>query len=866
MSKHNTIFLLVAFLPAHLFSQGLQWSSDDIATDLRQSGGSPDLYQSASGDLRLSYWNAEEDHLSLASKTHLSGIWQISTPGLSVENHGYKSALTEDDNGNIHLAYLAESPQGFAVLRYATNTNGQWTIEAPLGEEDLGPYGIDVSDPGFIQASIDIELTNDGRPIISVFDGSIQTLGTCTFINGPFYVDYDLQVRVTGKDSSGQWIEVLLEDIPVKRHPECLPQGDRFGEFCTMEKREDGTMYLLVNSTHNHELLLFYSDGTDYTTWAHQVLDSVDTTLPGAARFLDTFEDPQLELASDSSLFVFSAGSSRYGFDGSTNRYLMTFIKFTPASDSSLTYTKENQINYGQSNNYRSHLSFIAKNQDTLYQTYLEILTSTLWIQYSFNGGLSWQKDSVDQISTNANCVSAITSDSLIVVAYDQFKQSLTEYAFPLSATSHTTRTITVTESRGRYISSVVSREPGGDIAAVVYPEDFSSSLLFSSNESGTWVEELISDAAPSSAALTRTASGSYLAVFSDADAGMTYQGEKGSGTWSVSPITQDCFQQFQLVSDADSIYGIGIRKTDGALVLMTRELPPSAWRLSVLDTSSAPYTSLSPIRLVNGELHFTLANLLSNQVFYVTRPQNGQWNFTAVTQPQSYAPLSLDIGLFSTGEPVITFKDGKSSDIFIAEFRAGQFELSKVPSIAGNFVGLPLKLLIDSKDKPWILYNYADFGNDMKLIRRDASGTWFGVGISGNSIEISDVFDFHLVEDDLYIFGKKNEMGNRGIGVLFAQNGIRTLIETPIDFLDLSLFPNPSDGVLHLKYVLEQPSPVTIQLYNLTGEKVYHKELFRSAGYQEEELKLSVLGSGHYMLTLSTGESISTRKLLLRN
>jgi len=82
-----------------------------------------------------------------------------------------------------------------------------------------------------------------------------------------------------------------------------------------------------------------------------------------------------------------------------------------------------------------------------------------------------------------------------------------------------------------------------------------------------------------------------------------------------------------------------------------------------------------------------------------------------------------------------------------------------------------------------------------------------------------------------------------------------------------LNLFPNPTTGVLQIRFFLEASEPVQLYVYDLVGRVVDSKD-FGNLGQGEFnfERDFSHLNSGVYMLSIYAGESVTTQRLILSN
>ena len=80
-----------------------------------------------------------------------------------------------------------------------------------------------------------------------------------------------------------------------------------------------------------------------------------------------------------------------------------------------------------------------------------------------------------------------------------------------------------------------------------------------------------------------------------------------------------------------------------------------------------------------------------------------------------------------------------------------------------------------------------------------------------------------------------------------------------------LEIFPNPSNGMLGVRFNLEHPGQVQIDLYHGNGQKLAtlsHVQSF--AGINHFEANLSEYPSGFYWITVRSDQWIETRKFIL--
>lgn len=87
---------------------------------------------------------------------------------------------------------------------------------------------------------------------------------------------------------------------------------------------------------------------------------------------------------------------------------------------------------------------------------------------------------------------------------------------------------------------------------------------------------------------------------------------------------------------------------------------------------------------------------------------------------------------------------------------------------------------------------------------------------------------------------------------------------DKPVVNLSYNFYPNPVSDILNVEYYLEQPSSVTISLYNMSGQLI--KTVVKSSsqvGIYKEQIDCSTLSNGTYVITIGTGYKIYSDKII---
>jgi len=80
----------------------------------------------------------------------------------------------------------------------------------------------------------------------------------------------------------------------------------------------------------------------------------------------------------------------------------------------------------------------------------------------------------------------------------------------------------------------------------------------------------------------------------------------------------------------------------------------------------------------------------------------------------------------------------------------------------------------------------------------------------------------------------------------------------------DLSVWPNPANDILHINYMeFSMRDYSNLQLLNMSGVVMMNIDI-KSSG--NTDLNVSGIATGTYLLRLTTGEGIITKKIIIKN
>ena len=153
------------------------------------------------------------------------------------------------------------------------------------------------------------------------------------------------------------------------------------------------------------------------------------------------------------------------------------------------------------------------------------------------------------------------------------------------------------------------------------------------------------------------------------------------------------------------------------------------------------------------------------------------------------------------------------------------------------------------------------------EIPRFPSTGTWYEY-FSQDSLEVTDLQQVaSLGPGEYFLFSNEpfeQDQVNRQLRSLYETF---TSVEGPaVEAATVALSPNPSQGELHLSYVLQRATPVKVELLDPQGrvlEQIFAGE--QGAGPQEIHWQGSNLARGLYLLRIATAHDVQTLRWLVK-
>lgn len=861
--------LLLGLLCMHFTAQAqfLNWTYEDILTDQIFSGANSDVAIASNGDIYMSFWDEASDQLYFAKREKSTGMWskEIVAPQFA---GGFASAIAIDGMGRPHIAFF-ENVNEEADLVHAY-LDGTWQVEYVSEDTLWGSYRRDFELTSFRNPSIDLTFDAQDNPVIAFFDAKVYEFNGCpiAFTSiAPTY--YEMDVNIAAKVNN-RW-QIVDLDLPITTFPSCYivpnPQ-DRFGEFCKILATGDSFM-VVTNALYNHDLMLFSSTPNDITRWKSIRIDSVERSSNVLIPYEEGFHFPEISVQGDTVLHITHGLSEAYGLLTTKNGsrpdfYRNFFYTQLDLRDPKAPSTFHEFIPPPRDNHMRSFFAMTSQGEDSIYLAYYDLSSRVAVLTSSKDKGMSWTEDTVYRdILTNTPLVCELIGDSLFFGVYNSEYQQFDMAARHVNGQTWTYGLGTQSQQRAYVFSSLVDQDMAGNEAHFIFDEKNSGTLTYGTGDAGNWQYETIdvSSIPLQSADLVLDDQGSPMVAFTQKNQPYLLIANRQAGNWNIdtlpglSPVENPV-----LIQSGDSVHAIYLQRNEQQLIHASTS-GNGNWVVKTIDSMVITGRPHALTKDSANRLHLAYVQNPGQRIMHAIY-ENNIWTSSSVTDTFAFTPTSLDIKVRANNDrPYICFRDIVENEIIIFEQKTDSiWNFSTVLTPQQNTLGNSLKLIVDPTFKPWILYSFIGNNEEVRLLRRSNNSSWEPVTVNNNPGKIGGTFDFHLVDKDFYLLGRKTRPGQRGIGLLYAPDGVTTDIEQEFsNHLVTSLFPNPTSGSSTLRFENAFAEILKVDILDMQGRKVASYQL----PAQEKSLLLRTesLQTGMYMIHISS----STERMLMK-
>ncbi|MDD4848831.1 MAG: C10 family peptidase [Bacteroidales bacterium] len=213
---------------------------------------------------------------------------------------------------------------------------------------------------------------------------------------------------------------------------------------------------------------------------------------------------------------------------------------------------------------------------------------------------------------------------------------------------------------------------------------------------------------------------------------------------------------------------------------------------------------------------------------------------------------ISTCSGLTVYNEPEGTLNDGSETEENYAPYSQCLFQINPENGKPLKLHFNRLQLSDDDFDKISIYNIYTN--TDFRLITT-LKGTY------NPDDPIPDIF----VEtgNALIKFETNGYLNSKGWEISWRESSVSVEEQ---DFLqNMNIYPNPVSHQLHINFSMPQNDNVSLQLYSMTGQLVYHETLSHFIGNYNNTIQVDQFAKGVYLLKLTTAQGITTKKVVIQ-
>ena len=167
-------------------------------------------------------------------------------------------------------------------------------------------------------------------------------------------------------------------------------------------------------------------------------------------------------------------------------------------------------------------------------------------------------------------------------------------------------------------------------------------------------------------------------------------------------------------------------------------------------------------------------------------------------------------------------------------------------------------------------------FFSDVNVIKElDENGVEkVRVFMNGEEVEDADfpVMGFNFSEDNFFPEGDdvkvimiRKEVFIDTIGEDEETPKNLKVSKEPLELEEISMFPNPNNGIFTLKMNSASDAKVMVRILNVEGKTIYNKKLKPSGGLCTQEIDISVEGKGIYFLNIEQKGKYLSRKIIVQ-
>jgi photosystem II stability/assembly factor-like uncharacterized protein len=329
-----------------------------------------------------------------------------------------------------------------------------------------------------------------------------------------------------------------------------------------------------------------------------------------------------------------------------------------------------------------------------------------------------------------------------------------------------------------------------------------------------------------------------YGQLYKSTNAGVSFSNinSPGFGNW-LSPLEMDPFDNLTLFMGLDDVY----KTVDGG----------SNWQPMGAPLSGQNVSNISICEANTDYIYITTSSKFSaaSPKLYQTSDGGSVWNDVSSGLPTSGVYLTaVEV---SSNDPLrawATFSGFAVGDKVYATTDGG----NNWTNISGTLPNVPANCIVYEDNAENGVYLGMDFG---VFYRNDTMSDWipFMTGLP-NSI---------VMELEMHKNTGRIRAATYGRGLWESQTyELINSVDDHLDNVEISLFPNPTTGLLNITAEEIKADQVSVVIYNTIGQEVY-TETIRNLNSGQANIDLSSLKNGQYFVRLLAEEKIVNTELI---
>jgi hypothetical protein len=214
-------------------------------------------------------------------------------------------------------------------------------------------------------------------------------------------------------------------------------------------------------------------------------------------------------------------------------------------------------------------------------------------------------------------------------------------------------------------------------------------------------------------------------------------------------------------------------------------------------------------------------------------------YNSTPISFCNSQTTLTAYSGSFSDGSGRFQYRNGTDCQWMIMP--------PNTPSITITFTDFNIESINDKVE----VYNIAT--NPPRLVST----------LSGN--HLSDPIPPITINSAKVMVMFTSDKTIRGDGWNATYTTPLESVQNVTPFEDLSIFPNPTNGMLNIQFTTDKSQSVRMEIFSLFGEIIYSQDFGDINGSFDKQVDLSSLAKGIYILHLISDSGTTNEKIVLK-